>query len=77
MERLVLFLDLTQYFLGGLLWKRFYDINCKAYPDNDPDLKAPDKISKPLYVIYYFKIGFMLLSYVLIIIFLFKNLRFK
>jgi len=74
---LALLLDLLQYFLRGIMFKSFYDKNISRHRGADPELAVPDKLSKPLYAIYYGKICLMLVSYILIVIFLFHNLHFK
>ena len=73
-----LLFDLVQYIVGGQLWISFFrEKEREAKPGEDPDIKAPAKLSKVLYNLYWTKIGLTGIAYVLIIIFLIKHLNFK
>jgi len=69
--------DLLQYVLGGKIWKAFFlqeeakaNHNSDSTKELDPDIKAPKKLSKPIYFFYWTKILLMLLSYLLLIVYL-------
>ena len=70
-------IDLAQYVIGGVVWKRFYDkIDKTIRPEDDPEVAAPASLSTPLYVLFFIKLGLTIVSYILIIIFLARNLHF-
>jgi hypothetical protein len=71
--------DLLQYVLGGYIWKRFFITEeKKAIALNkedsinplDPEIKASKRLNKPIYYLYWIKIGVMIISYILIIIYM-------
>jgi hypothetical protein len=71
--------DLLQYVWGGKIWKAFFlqeetkakaNHNSDSSKELDPDIKAPKKLSKPIYFFYWTKILLMLLSYLLLIVYL-------
>jgi hypothetical protein len=71
-----LLLDLIQYVVGGQVWISFFRKEELKVTDTnlDPEIKAPVQKSKPIYVLYYCKIIFMLLSYAFIICYLIGKL---
>lgn len=78
--------DLLQYVIGGKIWNNFFikeerkaKSNQRIDPTllNDPDIKAPRILNKPIYLFYWLKIGFMLISYILIIIYLVRKINFS
>lgn len=67
-----LLLDLVQYLIGGIIWINFFrkEEDKLQNTSDDPDIKAPKKYNKPIYVVYYTKIVMMVLAYIFIICYL-------
>lgn len=65
---IALIFDLLQYVVAGFTWKKFYRMKEKEISiDQNDDIKAPKRLSDVIYLFYWLKIGFMLVSYMLII----------
>lgn len=72
---LALLLDLIQYVIGGLTWITFFREHEKNVGlGSDPDIQAPSSKSRPIYILYYLKIIFMLFAYFFIVGFLISKL---
>lgn len=67
-----LIFDFLQYFIGGVIWIRFYKNKEKAGISKTMDVQSPEWRNKILYVFYYIKFAFMFLAYIFIVITLFK-----
>ncbi len=67
---LSLLFDLGQYFIGGVIWIRFFRKREKdpAFKDPELDVKAKPIWNKPVYFCYYAKVVLMVGAYVLIIL---------
>jgi len=51
-----LFVDVLQYFFGGIIWYLFYKYNeCKSVKDED-ELEAHEVLPIPIHLLYYTKI---------------------
>jgi hypothetical protein len=77
---LTLLIDLFQYLLGAIIWKRFFRREEQKRERNnvkDADVRAPKKLSAPLYILFGLKSILMLTSYILIVIFLFNKIGFQ
>jgi hypothetical protein len=83
-----LIFDLLQYVVGGHIWKRFFrekerdvikslkGISQPTEDERDPDLKAPESLRNSIYFFYWGKIVLMILSYIMIIKYIFDRLNF-
>ena len=78
--------DLLHYAIAGFIWKEFFKNEEKKAINNnkanalnllDPEIKARRRLNTPIYFCYWLKISLLVISYVLIIIFLIKNMVFK
>ena len=64
---LSLMLDVFHYILGGYFWTSFYGKKEKEVVKADEDIKSPRWKSNILYVLYYSKLGLMILAYIFIV----------
>ena len=64
---LSLFVDFLHYFIGGIIWLRFYRKKEKEGFLNDSDIKSKSWRSNLMYVLYFFKIGLMFIAYIFVI----------
>lgn len=70
-----LLLDLMHYVVGGWTWITYFQEQEKIITDElDPNIPAPKSKSRPLYILYYSKIIFMLFAYFFIVGFLIDKL---
>jgi hypothetical protein len=79
---LSLLADLLQYVVAGKIWKSFFLKKEKEILDQyhkgnttslDPDIKAPKYLRRPVYFFYWIKILLLIGSYVLLIIYLLRQ----
>jgi hypothetical protein len=72
-----LIFDLLQYVVAGKIWKDFFVKNekhVKHSEDTDPEVKAPRRFNRVIYIFYWGKIFLMVATYLLIICYLVREI---
>ena len=70
--------DLMQYVVAGKIWKDFFVKNEKYFKESmtpDPEIKAPRKFNRVIYFFYWGKIFLMVMTYLLIIYYLWSEIN--
>jgi hypothetical protein len=62
--------DLFQYIAGTIIWDIFHRVHEKHGVKANDEIKAPPWLNKPILFFFVFKLIFLILGYILILIFL-------